>query len=174
MTALLAHLEPRGRPEVQREMGMQSRRAVMQQSSAVALMLAGLGMLPRGAAAQSAWNKAAFDAHTMDEAMKALGAAKPVASKGVTLQAPDLAENGAMVDVTIATTLPGTRQLLLLVEKNPNILAAVFDLTDAVDPNIAMRIKMAQTSNVVVVAVMNDGRVLYAQKEVKVTTGGCG
>jgi sulfur-oxidizing protein SoxY len=62
----------------------------------------------------------------------------------------------------------------MLVEKNPNILAAMFDLTDAVDPNISTRVKMGQSSNVYAVAMMGDGKVLFAQKEVRVTLGGCG
>ena len=62
----------------------------------------------------------------------------------------------------------------MLVEKNPSMLTALFDVTDAVEANITTRVKMGQSSNVYAVAVMNDGKVLYAQKEVKVTLGGCG
>ncbi len=87
---------------------------------------------------------------------------------------PDIAENGAVVPIAAATTLPGAKRLLVLVEKNPNILAAMFDLTDAVDPSISTRVKMGQSSNVYAVAMMGDGKVLFAQKEVKVTLGGCG
>ena len=79
-----------------------------------------------------------------------------------------------MVPVGVATALPGVKRLLLLVEKNPNVLAAVFDATDAVETNVNTRVKMGQSSNVFAVAMMNDGKVLYAVKEIKVTLGGCG
>ena len=64
--------------------------------------------------------------------------------------------------------------MLLLIEKNPNALAAVFDITDAIEANVSTRVKMAQTSNVYAVAMLADNRVLYAVKEIKVTLGGCG
>jgi sulfur-oxidizing protein SoxY len=63
---------------------------------------------------------------------------------------------------------------LVLVEKNPSVLSAMFDVTDAIDANISTRVKMGQSSNVYAVAMMADGKVLFAQKEVKVTLGGCG
>jgi sulfur-oxidizing protein SoxY len=92
----------------------------------------------------------------------------------VTVTAPDIAENGAVVPVTVATTLPGAKRLLLLVEKNPSVMSAMFEVSDAVDANFATRVKMGQSSNVYAVAMMGDGKVLFAQKEVKVTLGGCG
>jgi sulfur-oxidizing protein SoxY len=78
------------------------------------------------------------------------------------------------VPVGASTTLPGVKRLVLLVEKNPNALAAVFDVTDAIEPNVSTRVKMGQSSNVYAVALMGDGKALYAQKEIKVTLGGCG
>jgi sulfur-oxidizing protein SoxY len=151
---------------------MRTRRDLITHSMAVAGLMAAAGLLPR--AAQAAWTQAAFDAKTMAEAIKALGGAAPVASKDVTLTGPDIAENGAVVPLGVSTSLPNVKRLMLLVEKNPNTLAAVFDLTDAVEPNLATRAKMSQSSNVFAVAVTGDGKVLYAQKEVKVTLGGCG
>jgi sulfur-oxidizing protein SoxY len=146
----------------------------LRRSAAVAALLAGAGLLPRQALAQAGWNKAAFDAKNLDEVLKALGAAKPVESAEVTLTAPDIAENGAVVPIGASSTLPGVKRMVFLVEKNPTPLAAVFALTDAVDASVATRVKMSQTSNVVAVALMADNRVLFAQKEVKVTLGGCG
>ncbi len=110
----------------------------------------------------------------MADAVKALGGGAPVESKDVTVTGPDIAENGAVVPLACATTLTGVKHLLLLVEKNPSVLAAVFDVSDAVEANFNTRAKMGQSSNVMAVAVMNDGKVLFAQKEVKVTLGGCG
>ena len=103
-----------------------------------------------------------------------MGGATPVESKDVTLTAPDIAENGAVVPLGAATTLPGVKRLLLLVEKNPSMLTSIFDVTDAVEANISTRVKMGQSSDVYAVAMMGDGKVFFAKKEVKVTLGGCG
>ncbi len=151
---------------------MQTRREMIARSAAVAALLGAAGVLP--ARAQAAWNKAAFEAKIIDEAVKALGLAKPVESKDIVFTAPDIAENGAVVPISASTTLAGVRRIAFLVEKNPTTLAAVFDFTDAVESQVSTRIKMGQTSNVLAIAILADGRVLFAQKEVKVTLGGCG
>lgn len=154
---------------------MQTRRELLSHSAAVAAMLAAVGMLPAMARAQSAaYNSAAFEAKNMADVTKALGAGAPVESKEVTVTGPDIAENGAVVPVGASTALPGVKRMLLLVEKNPSALSAVFDVTDAVEPNFSTRVKMGQSSNVYAVAMMNDGKVLFAAKEIKVTLGGCG
>ncbi len=151
---------------------MATRREMLLRSAQVAGLLAGAGLLP--ATAQAAWNKAAFEAKSLADAAKALGGGAPTESKDVAITGPDIAENGAVVPVGAATTLAGVKQLLLLVEKNPNVLAAVFDVSDAVEPAFNTRVKMGQSSNVYAVALMKDGRTLYAVKEIKVTLGGCG
>jgi sulfur-oxidizing protein SoxY len=149
---------------------------MLSDSARVAAALAAAGWLPQVAFAQSAgaWNKAAFEAKSMAELMKAVSASAPVESKDVTLTAPDIAENGAVVPIGVATTLAGVRQMLVLVEKNPNTLVASFDVTDAVDPSFSTRVKMGQSSDVFAVALTGDGKALFAKKEVKVTLGGCG
>ena len=106
--------------------------------------------------------------------MKALGTSGPAESKDVTISGPDIAENGAVVPVGASTTLAGARRILLLVEKNPSMLAALFEVTDAVEPSISTRVKMGQSSNVIAVAITADNKVFFAQKEIKVTLGGCG
>ncbi|MBL8327573.1 MAG: thiosulfate oxidation carrier protein SoxY [Rubrivivax sp.] len=151
---------------------MQTRREMLSTSATLAALMASVGLLPTQA--QAAWSKEAFDAKTLAEAVKGLGGGAPVLSKDVTITGPDIAENGAVVPVGASTSLPGVKRLALMVEKNPNALAAVFDVSDAVDANISTRVKMGQSSNVFAVAIMNDGKVLYAQKEIKVTLGGCG
>ena len=154
---------------------MHNRREMLIRSAQVAGMLAALGMLPEFAHAQAAgYNTAAFDAKTMADLMKALGGAAPVESKDVTITGPDIAENGAVVPVGAATSLPGVKRMLLLVEKNPAMLSAMFDVSDAVEANFSTRVKMGQSSNVTAVAVLADGKVIFAHKEIKVTLGGCG
>ena len=154
---------------------MQTRRDVFFHSAKVATMLASLGMLPSLAQAQAgAFNSAAFEAKSMADLVKALGGSAPVESKDVSVTGPDIAENGAVVPVGAASALPGVKRLLILVEKNPSIMAAMFDISDAIEANVSTRVKMGQSSNVYAVAMMADGKMLFAQKEVKVTLGGCG
>jgi sulfur-oxidizing protein SoxY len=150
---------------------MQNRREVLKQSMAVAGLLGATGLFPQYA---FAFNKNAFEAKNMADAVKAYGAGAPVESKDVTLTAPDIAENGAVVPMAAASSLAGVKHLLVLVEKNPNTLVAKFDVSDAVEPSFSTRAKMSQTSDVYAVAITNDGKALYTKKEVKVTLGGCG
>lgn len=151
---------------------MLNRRDLLSHSLKVSALLAGAGLLPT--AARAAYNAAAFEVKTMAELMKVLGAGAPTESKDVTITAPDIAENGAVVPVSVASTAPGVKRLLVLVEKNPSVLSAMFDVSDAVDASFSSRVKMGQSSNVYAVAMTGDGKVLFAQKEVKVTLGGCG
>jgi len=150
---------------------MQTRRETLKQSAVVAGLLASTGLFPQQAAA---YQKAAFDAKTLAEVAKALGAGAPVESKDVTVGGPDIAENGAVVPLTASTTLAGAKRVLILVEKNPAALVAMFNVTDSVEANFATRAKMGQSSDVYAVAIMGDGKAFYAKKEVKVTLGGCG
>lgn len=150
---------------------MKTRRETLQQSMAVLGLLAAAGFVPREALA---FNKSAFEAKSVADAAKAFGGGAPTESKEVTLTAPDIAENGAVVPMTVASSLPNLKHLLVLVEKNPNALVAMFDVNDALEPSFATRAKMGQTSDVYAVAITQDGKALYAKKEVKVTLGGCG
>lgn len=150
---------------------MQTRRETLKHSMAVAGLLAAAGF-PQFALA--AYNKTAFDAKSVQDAVKAAGGASLTESKDVTLTAPDIAENGAVVPMGVSTALPGVKQLLILVEKNPSALVAIFHGSDSLDNNFLTRAKMGQSSDVFAVAIMADGKALWAKKEVKVTLGGCG
>ena len=150
---------------------MQTRRETLKRSAVVAGLLATTGLFPQYALA---FNKAAFEAKSLADAFKALGVAAPVESKDVTIVGPDIAENGAVVPFTLSTTLAGVKHMLLLVEKNPSVLIAQFNMTDLVEANFVTRSKMGQSSDVYAVAVMIDGKAMFAKKEVKVTLGGCG
>jgi sulfur-oxidizing protein SoxY len=150
---------------------MQTRRETLKHSAIVAGLLATAGLIPQQA---FAYNKAAFDAKTLADVVKSLGAGAPVESKDVTIGGPDIAENGAVVPLTASTSLPGAKQILILVEKNPAAMVALFNVSDSVEANFATRAKMGQSSDVYAVAIMADGKVLFSKKEVKVTLGGCG
>jgi sulfur-oxidizing protein SoxY len=150
---------------------MQTRREILKSSGIVAALLLGAGLLP-GAA--RAFQKTAFEAKTMPEVFKALGLPMPQESTDVMLTAPDIAENGAVVPMTIASSLSGVKKMLLLVEKNPSPLIAQFMVHPAVDIQYQTRAKMGESCDVYAVAVMEDGKSFFAKKEVKVTLGGCG
>ena len=150
---------------------MIQRRDALKQATLLGGLLASTSLFP-----QFAWafNKNAFDAKTINDAVAAFGGSVLVASKDVTLTAPDIAENGAVVPLGLATTLPNVKHLLILVEKNPSALVAMFNVSDAVEANFATRAKMGQSSDVYAVAITNDGKAFFTKKEVKVTLGGCG
>ena len=154
------------------------RREVLKTGGGVSLLalVAAAGWLkPGDALAQGAtWNKAAFETHSLDETMKALGGGAPAQSKDIAfVSTPDIAENGAVVPVGVSSSIPKTESIAILVEKNPNMLTAVFDIPAGTDPSISTRIKMGQSSNVYAL-VKADGKYYVASKEIKVTLGGCG
>jgi sulfur-oxidizing protein SoxY len=137
-------------------------------------LVAAAGWLAPGDAAAQAWNKAAFEAKTMDEAVKAFGGSAPAQHIGIAfVSTPDIAENGAVVPVGVTSSIPKTESIAILIEKNPNMLAASFDIPAGTDPSINTRVKMGQSSNVYAL-VKADGKYYVASKEIKVTLGGCG
>jgi sulfur-oxidizing protein SoxY len=125
------------------------RRNVLKSGSGAALLsvLAAAGIIKPGMALAE-WNKSAFDAKSMADTLKALGAATPVDSKDVQVTGPDIAENGAVVPVGVSSTLPNISMVAVLIEKNPNALAASFTLPEGTQANVQTRVKMGQTSNV--------------------------
>ncbi len=140
---------------------------------ATVLALAMAAGLFRPGRAWADWNKAAFETKTLADAVRAMGGSPPTESKDIVLQSPDIAENGAVVPFTISSKLPRTESIAILVEKNPNIVAANFTIPDGTEPWVNTRVKMGQTSNVIAL-VKADGKYYYTSKEVKVTLGGCG
>ena len=159
---------------------MDRRRRVLVQSGArvtlLGLVAAAGWPKPADAAEVRAppWDRAAFDTHSPAEAMQALGSVEAKQSKDIVfLQTPEIAENGAVVPVGVISNIPKTESIAILIEKNPNPLAAVFDIPLGTEPVISTRVKMAQSSNIYAL-VRADGRYFLATKEVKVTLGGCG
>jgi sulfur-oxidizing protein SoxY len=124
-------------------------------------------------AVQEAWNKEAFKATKLDDVIKAFGGGQAAESDKITLVAPDIAENGAVVPVGVNSDLPNTTQISILVPKNPNALTAHFEMSDGTLPEVATRIKMGGTSDVYAL-VKADGKFYTVHKEIKVTLGGCG
>ena len=134
---------------------------------------AGAGLLtPRNVLA--AWPEQAFKAKKFPEALQALaGSAEPAGSDEVKVKAPDIAENGAVVSVTVTTTLPEVENIAVFVPVNTFPLSASFEMSNVTEGFITARIKMAKTSDVIAVVKAN-GKLYTAKKSVKVTLGGCG
>ena len=137
-----------------------------------AMAAAGLLSAEEAFAQQQARNKA-FEAKSLDETVKLLGGTTAVQSGEISITAPDIAENGAVVPIGVTSKIPNTQNIYILVDKNLNSLSAGFGIPSGTEPNVATRVKMAQTSNVHAV-VKADNKFYVATKEVKVTLGGCG
>ena len=130
------------------------------------------GLLKPGMAF-AAWNKAGFEAKDMAGVMGAIGGGNAAASGDITVKAPDIAENGAVVPVEVTSSIAGTDGIAIIGEKNGFPLIADFKLMNGAEGYVSTRIKMGATSNVVAV-VTAGGKSYKAHKEVKVTIGGCG
>jgi sulfur-oxidizing protein SoxY len=153
-----------------------TRRLIVQGAATVALV--GLGNIPFGlapvfAAANDKYPEDAFKQKSDADAIKSLYGKAAEPSDKVKLDAPEIAENGAVVPISVSTTLADVTSISLLVSENPNALVASYKIPSGTVPTVANRIKMAKTSNVI--AIVEAGGKLYsATKEVKVTLGGCG
>jgi len=123
----------------------------------------------------AAWPADAFKAETVEDVMNVLfGTTSAEESDAITVKGPDIAENGAVVPVSISSDIPNADAAALLVVKNPSPLAASFELVNPGQVNVGTRIKMGATSELVAL-VRAEGKVYTAKsKEVKVTIGGCG
>jgi sulfur-oxidizing protein SoxY len=148
-----------------------ARRSVIKAGSALGLLIA-TGILTSKQAMAAADNRAAFEAKTLADALTAIGGTG-TESKDIAITSPDIAENGAVVPVSVSTTIPNAQEIYILVEKNPFPLAATFMLPAGTEPSVQTRLKMGQSTNVVAV-VKADGKFFTATKETKVTLGGCG
>jgi sulfur-oxidizing protein SoxY len=149
------------------------RREVIKTGGSLALIAAAIsaGVLPQSAFAQ--WNKGAFEAKNLNDVVKAMGGSGAEKSGDIAITAPDIAENGAVVPIAVASKIANVESIAILVEKNPNSLAAQFDIPAGTEANVGTRVKMGQSSNVHAV-VKAGGKYYVATKEVKVTLGGCG
>ena len=131
------------------------------------------GLLRPLASLAAAWNKDAFGARSVPDALKSLGAANAAPSKDVLIEAPQIAENGAVVPIEITSHLRGTTSIIVLIDHNPFPLVGKFDFMEGALPFVKLNVKMGETSDVRVVAEAG-GKHFVATKEIKVTIGGCG
>ncbi|MDH3451609.1 MAG: thiosulfate oxidation carrier protein SoxY [Gammaproteobacteria bacterium] len=151
------------------------RRTLLKQTlaaSTVALAAGAGALVPRAVFAM--WPKAAFTARNVTEALTGLvGTDASAASEQITIKAPDIAENGAVVPVTVSTTLSNVETISIVAANNPTPLTSNFILGAGTEAFVSTRIKMAKTAEVIAV-VKADGNLYSTSKEVKVTIGGCG
>jgi sulfur-oxidizing protein SoxY len=145
------------------------RRGVLKAAGALAVA----ALLKPIAALAATWNKEAFASKSSADALKSLGTPGPEASNAIVIEAPQIAENGAVVPIEITSNIPGTTSIAVLVEKNPYPLVARFDFKEGALPFVKINAKMGETSDVRVVATAG-GKHYQAAKEIKVTIGGCG
>lgn len=157
-----------------------SRRAFLRASAGGTALLfaAAAGLLPQPAmaAAEAAGPvdpRKEFEANTLDGVVKAMGGSTAQKSSEIDLQAPEIAENGAVVPLVIESKLPGTRMIAIVSEKNPHALSAVFHIPEGTEPYVMTRVKVAETSDVIAL-VQTDKGFFYTDRLVKVTLGGCG
>jgi len=137
-------------------------------------LLALLGfLLARPLGALAAWNEQAFGAKTAADALKGIGASGAAPSKDIVIDAPQIAENGAVVPIEISSNVPGTSAIAVVIEKNPFPLAGRFEFKEGALPFVKLNVKMGETSDVRVVAFAG-GKQFTATREIKVTIGGCG
>ena len=153
-----------------------TRRLILQGAASVALI--GLGNLPFGAAfahaaANDKYPEEAFKQKSEADAIKALYRKTAEPSDKIKLDAPEIAENGGVVPISVTTTLEKVTSISFFVAENPNALAASYKIPDGTIPSVANRLKMAKTTKVVAI-VEAEGKLFSATKEVKVTVGGCG
>lgn len=142
-------------------------------SAGVLALAAAAGLVKPGETLAQEWNKAAFSTKSVADTVKALGGGGSTESKEIQITAPDIAENGAVVPISVDSRLARTQTIAIMIEKNPNTLSANFEIPDGTDPFVTTRVKMGETSNVYAL-VKADGRYFHAVKEIKVTIGGCG
>jgi sulfur-oxidizing protein SoxY len=150
------------------------RRDALRTGGTVGLLgaLAAAGLL-HPSAVGAELTRAAFDAKSVGDALSAAGLGAAAESTEVQLEAPEIAENGAVVPIKVTAGLPRVDRIAVLVEKNPTILSSIFQLAEGTEPSIVTRVKMAETCRIIA-AVRSDGKLYLASKEVKVTLGGCG
>ena len=153
-----------------------TRRLILKGAGSVALVGLGqlpLGFVPANAAANDRYPEDAFRQKSEADAIKALYGRTAELSDQVKLDAPEIAENGAVVPVSVSTTLADVTSISFLIGDNPNALAAFYRIPPGTMPSVANRLKMAKTSNVTAI-VESGGKLYSATREVKVTVGGCG
>ncbi|MBS1142394.1 MAG: conserved hypothetical transrane protein [Proteobacteria bacterium] len=143
-------------------------------SAALLTPLLGTGLLVPTSVLAADWNKSAFTARNVSDALKAYGSSNAAESRDITINAPEIAENGAKVEVEITSNIANTRSLAIFADKNPMPMCSSLDFSGPVLPYVRAQLKLSETTRIRAVAKTSDGRSYVAFREIKVTLGGCG
>jgi sulfur-oxidizing protein SoxY len=143
-------------------------------ASSALVALAAAGILRPGQVIAAEWPRAPFTATSFNDALKAHGSSGSNESRDIVFNAPDIAENGAQVVVEITSNIAATQSISVFVEKNRMPLAASFSFSNGALPQVRVPLKMGESSRVRAVVKTADGKLWHAQREIKVTLGGCG
>ena len=152
------------------------RRKFLKSGASAALLapLIGSGLLMPTRVLAAEWNKNAFTARSASDALKAYGSANTAESRDIVINAPEIAENGAKVEVEITSNIASTRSIAIFADKNPMPLSSVFEFSGPVLPYVKAQLKLAETTRLRAVVKTTDGKSYVAFREIKVTLGGCG
>lgn len=152
------------------------RRKLLKGGASAALLapLIGSGLLMPTRVLAAEWNKNAFTARSANDALKAYGSANTAESRDILINAPEIAENGAKVEIEITSNIASTRSIAIFADKNPMPLSSVFEFSGPVLPYVKAQLKMAESTRVRAVVRTTDGKSYVAFREIKVTLGGCG
>lgn len=136
--------------------------------------LLGAGLLVPTSVLAADWNKNAFTARSVSDALKAYGSANPTETRDIVINAPEIAENGAKVEIEVTSNIANTRSLAVFADKNPMPLCSAIEFSGPVLPYVREQLKLSETTRIRVVAKTGDGKSHVAFREIKVTLGGCG
>lgn len=155
---------------------LELRRSLLKGGASAALLapLLGTGLLRPTAVLAAEWNRNAFAARTINDALKACDSANAAESRDIVISGPEIAENGAKVEVEITSNIPNSRSLAVFADKNPMPLCASLNFSSAALPYARLQVKLAETTRLRGVIKTADGRSHVAFREIKVTLGGCG
>lgn len=155
---------------------LELRRRLLKGSSSAALLapLLGSGLLKPATVLAGDWNADALTARTIDQAVKAYGAEIALEARDVTINSPEVAENGAKVEIEVISNLADTRSIAIFAERNPMPLTGIFEFSGPALPYVRAQLKLAETTRIRAVARTGDGNYHVAFRDIKVTIGGCG
>lgn len=155
---------------------LELRRRLLKSGASAALLapLLGAGLLVPTRLLAAEWNKTAFTARSINDALKAYGSNAASDTRDISINAPEIAENGAKVEIEATSNVANTRSLAVFADKNPMPLCSVIEFSGPVLPYVREQIKLSETTRIRVVAKTTDGKSYVAFREIKVTLGGCG
>ena len=143
-------------------------------SSAILFPMLGTGLLTPGRVLAAEWNRNAFTARNVNDALKTYGSTNAAESRDIVITAPEIAENGAKVEIDISSNIANTRSLAIFADKNPMPLCAILEFSGAALPYARVQVKLAETTRLRTVVKTADGKSHIAFREIKITLGGCG